>query len=273
MRDFSYYISEHLPENVSALIWDVFFASRKRGVSLPFHFPWIEKPGAFYVVWIELGDQAQVVAALLMKRFLLRNNKPAAMVGLVCVHPKERGKGLSKILLTTASMNAVNLGLKALVLWTQKPSVYESLGYVSVVREQLWNVSVPIKIVKQSNIDLVLEKTIELESGLPPYAFGARIYTLGSANAIVLNTIYGDTVAAWQGQTVDVAMLLFSALSENWLLNALPEDDLPSMLIAMGCKCDCSLGVHRMLGDSRILPMGIDETLSLLPTFRILQRI
>lgn len=273
MQDLSYCFSDHLPKNVHTLIWEVFFSSRQRGVSLPVHFPWVEQPGSFYSLWIELAGQDQVMAALLMKRFLLRNGKPAAMLGLVCVHPQARGQGLSRELLSAAGLKARELGLEALVLWTQKPGVYERLGYVSVAQEQLWDVSVPAHLVRHLDGSLVSEQIIELESGLPPFALGARRYTWGRAEAVVLQTASGDAVAAWEGKTEDVAQLLLSVLTDRWSLNALPQDDLPDVLMALGCVCHCLPGAHRMLGDCHVRPFGVGEVLSQLPSWRLLQRI
>lgn len=269
-----------MPPAVRGLVWDVFFSSRGRGVSLSAHFPWVDQPGSFHTVWLPWpGVPNAACAALVIKPGLGLGSECVALLGLVCVHPDFRGLGLSSQLLSAAVDVAHDLGFRALMLWTQMPGVYEPRGYVSVAQERLVQVQVPLDepCLKGQTLP-VCESGVPLAQGLPPFALSVQRWHTPQAQAVVLQTPSGLSLAQWSGPSDFVARLVLAALPSQWLLNALPEDDLPEVLSGLGCDCVALSGAHRMVlawDDAKVrLTGGAFVGFSRgLPAYRLLQRI
>lgn len=265
-----------MPPRAQTLVWDVFFKSRGRGASLAAHFPWIDRPDGFHTVWQQAADEPErAIAALVIKPGPWGQQGRAALLGLVCVHPDWRGQGVSADLLQGAMHAAHDLGIRALVLWTQMPALYERWGFVSVAQERLLQVSGVV------NLTLplpVVEQGVTLPEGLPPFALSAERWQTSAAQAVVLQTPGGMALADWRGPSEAVARLLMAAMPASWLLNALPQDDLPEVLVGVGCECVPLPGAHRMVlaWDEDKMPLAgveFDRVSMALAPCRLLHRI
>lgn len=265
-----------MPSGARALVWDVFFKSRGRGTSLAAHFPWIDEPDACHTLWLQAPNEPdRTCAALVIKPGPWGQQGCAALLGLVCVHPDWRGQGLSADLLEGAMHAAHDLGFRALVLWTQMPALYERWGFVSVAQERLVQVDgLPDKTLPVP----VVVPNVTLAEGLPPFALSAQRWEASAAQAVVLQTTGGMALADWVGPTDAVAHLLMAAMPGSWLLNALPQDDLPEVLAGLGCECAPLPGAHRMVlaWDEDTVPLtggAFDRVSMVLAPCRLLQRI
>jgi GNAT superfamily N-acetyltransferase len=265
-----------MPSGVRSLVWDVFFKSRGRGESLLAHFPWIDRPDGFHTLWLQAPDEPErAIAALVIKPGPWGQHGRAALLGLVCVHPDWRGQGLSADLLQEVMHVAHDLGFRALVLWTQMPALYENWGFASVAQERLLQVRGVVNLTLPLS---VVEQDVTLPEGLPPFALSAQRWQTSAAQAVVLQMPGGMALADWCGPSVAVAHLLMATMPAVWLLNALPQDDLPEVLVGMGCECSPVPGAHRMVlaWDEAKVPLAgveFDRVSMALAPCRLLHRI
>lgn len=228
MTDLSFSLRADPAPGFTALVWDVFFGERNRGLSLAQHFPWLgHDPEARYAC---LMDGHELVAGLVARRI---GATSTAAIGLVCVRASRRGRGLGRLLLDHSLAALDALGFTALTLWTGKPDVYRKQGFIVEDLGVLHTVqSCPPQETPRtarapwpSDVDA---------RGLPPFALSAVCYRSADAQAIVLTDPRGVAVAQWQGPDESVAALLMSSLPTPWRLHALDGDTLPTVLAARG---------------------------------------
>src|SRR6218665_3868352 len=121
-------VDDQPSQDYADLVWEVFFASRGRGLHLTRHFPGLDRvlPGQ----WFTLAKVGDTVAGGLCVREARDATGRVGSLGLVCVAPSFRGQGISAALLQRAIAEARKRGLAALRLWTGKPGVYQGHGFV-----------------------------------------------------------------------------------------------------------------------------------------------
>lgn len=122
-----YSVHEGVPPAAKALIWEVFFRSRGRGIDLSVHYPWIDQRDRVTSILISPdhgNEQATAAAALVIKEASLVAGRKIGLVGLVCVDEAFRGSGLGHKLVSAATEVARDKSFDTLVLWTGKPNVY-----------------------------------------------------------------------------------------------------------------------------------------------------
>lgn len=115
---------EGMPEEFRALAWDVFFASRGRGVSLDAHFPWLRGGGRNDRAWYL--TEAGLPAAMLCVRRGIIADTPFHAIGLVCTAAAFKRRGHATRLLRMALDNAGDLPV---LLWTGQHGFYTRLGF------------------------------------------------------------------------------------------------------------------------------------------------
>jgi len=205
------------PAGARQLFWDVFFASRGRGVDLHTHCPWLADPAATHC--ISLTDDGQIVAALALRERSVVGVGRIGLIGLVCVHEAWRGRGLSRQLLDAAVSQARDDGLADLLLWTAKPEVYATLGFEADRQEQFIQVDAPTR---ASTVPASSGPTPR-GPGLPPFATAAWDWATGDASLTTLDGPAGATLADWSGDWDGVFRLIDDALPRHWSVN-LPAD-------------------------------------------------
>jgi hypothetical protein len=244
----SFELTRHLPRDYEALLWQVFFVERGRGLGLDVHFPWLrdETCDAWYVC---LRDDGDLICGLTVKP--LPQHHRMAAVGLVCVQESHRGSGWGGRLLRLSMQALDDLGFDGLTLWTGKPAVYESLGF-AIEDEgrfgtvQWWSAACAAEC--SAKVARWPDRT-EAESsrrGLPAFAGYAQRLSRSDASAevVVLHDPQGVALAEWRGHDAEVAQLLAAVMPPHWRLNALQQDSLPTVLAAAGAIVD--------LADSRL---------------------
>lgn len=228
-----------LPAAYKDLLWEVFFAQRGRGISLAEHFP--ELTIEHSRLWCAfLHADGELLAGLVVKLQPISKSAHVGLIGLVCVQPAVRGRGLSTLLLQHTLDRLAAMGLAGVTLWTGKPGVYAKLGFKHDDPALFGTVSdLPRRAqALQMQPWPDRQERTGANRGLPPYAWYAqRISTAeGSASAIVIYDAAGAALAEWSGTDQAVADLLQSAMPSRWRFNALLGDQLPGVLASAGAR-------------------------------------
>ena len=268
------------PSAYRALLWDTFFVQRNRGVDLAVHFPWMgaEHESIRYGVLLVDGG---VVAGL-----VLRGHEPlsdgretrVASIGLVCVATTYRGRGLSANLLTETLNALKTLGFDAAILWTGKPTVYSTLGFAGMDRNEFGWIERPLSPARHvPDLHVTrwpdLQEAISQNRGLPPFALYAQRVTWAdqNASAILLFDSHGPAVAEWSGATEALAKMFTVVMPPRWRLNALNGDDLPIALEASGATVNLQPTRLQMWKSLRPRFEGINWSMKF--SLRVLDRI
>lgn len=224
-----------------ALVWDIFFASKNRGLTLQQHFPWLNTPNksTWYVV---AATEDGIIGGLAVREDENASERIAS-IGLVCVSPAHQQKGISSLLLGLAVEEAKSRGIAALRLWTTKPNVYIRHGFVLADTALFGWINKKNKITVDNRSthpdEWELSKTDENNHlGLPPFALHRNHWISKNATLTTLVDASGVIVTEWAGQAKNVALLLENVVPERARLNAIAEDILPNELKLMGWSCE-----------------------------------
>jgi GNAT superfamily N-acetyltransferase len=241
-------VHDAAPPAFASLCWDVFFASRGRGVSLHAHFPWLAAPRQ--ACFVTLASGADVLAGCAI-RFIAdaAAQRRGGALGLVCVDPRHRGRGHATRVLGRAVGHAASLGLADLVLWTSQPCVYARHGFQPDDDAVFGTIAMPSRAtaVAGQALERVDWPDAGDPRGLPPFAASGVRWRSPGASAIVLQGTDGPILAEWTGPDDDVAALLQQAMPASWRINALAADTLPQALAARGCTVDLAPTRLRMI--------------------------
>lgn len=260
--NFEVVLTAGVPDPIRVLLWDVFFSSRGRGVSLSVHFPWLDNEEDIFCIGIldsEPTRTKKVIAALVVKRIHLSTCRSIGLIGLVCVAEEWRGNGFSSQLMSEATNFGKKINLDALVLWTQKPDVY--IGHDFVLDGQDMFGYVRQRKVKHCDIAFSSEvwpdlASIRTQQGLPPFAKSGRLISTELASAVVLDAQDGSvTLAKWCGQNEDVVDLLESTLPDEWGINISEGDGLVLELQKRDFEVDLKPAAVRMVKNLKNSPM------------------
>lgn len=242
-----------IPKSSQALMWAIFFQSRSRGVSLACHFPWINDNENVYCITIEdsIGSNTnKTVATLALKHAKTMDGQSYGMLGLVCVHEKFRRNGLTSLMIERAIQMAVDLNWTALVLWTQKPKVYEGHGFVIDGQELFANVlnkSASITIEKFNSRFTLQDNNLLSLKGLPSFATGLELLESDCATALLLKMESGFSVAEWSGDKNQVVDLLTKFMPKYWGINFIHGDELIEALMKKGLELKLESTSTRMV--------------------------
>ena len=236
--------STGVPKASRDLIWEVFFRSRHRGVSLEVHFPWINDRIITHCLSVDgdaVNGQKTSLASLVLKAIQSAAGEWFGLVGLVCVAPQSRGNGLSSKLVSSAIEVGHTLGWKGLMLWTRSPEIYAGQGF-SIENQELFG---SVEGIQTASSDRSIktqswptEKDCSLQRGLPPFASVATQYVRDGASVIVLQTPLGPTVAEWDGPAILVANILTETMPGRWFLNARTGDSIVGALSEQNFRCE-----------------------------------
>lgn len=215
-------VSDWIRPDAIHLMWRVFFASRNRGVSPEFHFPWIHDKHGLHCVctYAETSQPPVVVAALVLRQRALEQGGRIGLIGLVCVAEEFRGRGLSTQLLELAIKQAKSLQLSHLVLWTTKPEVYEKLGFQVDSTDMFGTVKrrrashAPRSAAHATNAVVVTPL-----DGAPAFAREVVRYATATATITVCKSSTTETLVAHTGSMDEVMALIDQVMPDEWNLN------------------------------------------------------
>lgn len=225
------------PKQLLELMWDVFFQSKHRGISLQANFPWLEKV-TDHVWYVTLRDGLNVVGGLCVKEtgdVSAQEGCKVASIGLVCIDPKFRGQGYAKVILQAAIEEAKKRNYDALTLWTSKHDVYAPQGF-RLNDDGLFgtiDLSSCIKSESSSTATL-LRQRFPAQLGLPPFAKSGFTMTYEDAQVVFIEDNNGIILADWSGSLENVVELLIAMPEKQWRINAHQGDELLERLAERG---------------------------------------
>ncbi|MGX9695807.1 GNAT family N-acetyltransferase [Janthinobacterium lividum] len=214
-------------EALKALFWEVFFQSKNRGVTLQRHFPWLSAaPNGVIFAEARIGTVTVGGLVLREKQYPLgERTLRIAMIGLVCVAQRERGKGIANSMLEAIVAHAREQQLDYLTLWTSQYSVYEKHGFQVAdrwmygwVRGGEGNDQQPF----EPDSNLVPDTSLPL----PPFAHAVYCYRDPVCSMVVLEDTHGAIVTAYDGLPAAAASAMVRHLPSYWRLNVLAQDSI-----------------------------------------------
>ena len=221
-------VSDCIPPDAIRLMWQVFFASRNRGISPEFHFPWIHDRHNLNCVCtvVDDGSIRTTAAALILRHRPHSSGKKLGLIGLVCVAEKFRGLGLSTRLLEQTVELAKSQQLSHLVLWTTKPEVYEKLGFEADSTDMFGLVTrigsraSEVELTKNAAVGPVKEALLD---GAPAFAKEVvRYSSFNGASISVCKSNSTQTLVEHAGPMDLVINLIDQVMPDTWNLNV-PE--------------------------------------------------
>ncbi len=264
-------VTSGVPAAARELMWEVFFASRGRGVSLPAHFPWIENTDKVFCISLldaHFPKGEKVIGALVVKMVDVSMHQQVGFVGLVCVAEDWRGKNLSSRLLLEATKLGQDLHLQALVLWTQKPNVYTGQDFVTDGQEFFGSA---LRGKKSTNtmaftsVGWPDSADIHNQQGLPPFSSSGKLISTEHAKVVIVESLDGGvTLVKWIGRKEDVADLLECALPDKWGVNISECDALVAELRKRQFKIDLKPAAVRMVKNLKKPPITLSNTIEFL---------
>ena len=248
MAEPTFMLTQVLTQGYRHLLWQTFFAERQRGFSLEDHFLRLAQPDeAIRYGVLEVGHET--IAGMTVRKLppAAGSTQPpqAAALGMVCVACPHRGQGLATQLLKQSMAALATQGINAFTLWTGKPTVYQSLGFVPADLGLLaWVKGLP-NLAGDESVAWARcwpdaqERDLQ-RRGLPPFALGAqRVSTPDrGASAVLLSDPRGFAVAEWSGPTGAVVDLLAGLMPPAWRLHAIAGDELPTELARRGAQVE-----------------------------------
>lgn len=234
-------IAVGVPDKARDLIWDCFFVEAGRGTQFKRHLPWCDDEG---VCTVMLCKENHVTATAILRPAL---QPEVAMIGYVCVERTQRGQGHGRTLMYLLNMAVDDLGYRAAILWTSKPAVYLDQGYEAIVRDRSVRVTGTPQVVPMRVPATTHDWTEVGTIGLPAFATKVLCYRSKKARAVVAEGGRVATLLDWQGDPIDVAMLLMSLGCTDWYVNLDASDPLPAKLTTHGFHVIESEGAFTMV--------------------------
>lgn len=217
-----------VPLDFRRLVWQEFYTSRQRGISLEVHSPWIDHPVDILCVTArDTHHHGRLLGGLVLKLCQSEAGDRFGMVGYVCVDPQFRYHGIGKELLRTTIRSARDEGCIGLMLWSQSPGTYFSSGFICDQREMLIRYP-PIRMARPKH-DICISQSVlhgQCQRGLPAFASSVSRYESPAASVLVMQTPAGPSVAEWIGEDTSVIELIGAIFQEPWWLNALAGDSI-----------------------------------------------
>lgn len=212
-------------EALKALFWDVFFQSKNRGVTLQRHFPWLsEASNAGIFAEARIGTVTVGGLVLREKQYQLGEcTLRIAMIGLVCVAQRERGKGIASSMLEAIIAHAREQQFDYLTLWTSQYSVYEKHGF-QVADRWMYGWVRDAEGNDQQSFEPDGKLVLDTSLPLPPFARAVYCYRDPVCSMVVLEDAHGAIVTAYDGLPAAAASAMVRHLPSCWRLNVLAQD-------------------------------------------------
>lgn len=223
------------------VVWDVFFESKNRGISLLRHFPWLSNDDnlAYYMV-AEL--EGQVIGGLAVRKWVgsaASYQVKIGLIGLVCIAPVFRGRGFATALMNATLKQASYEGFDALTLWTEKSFLYKRYGFVEAdiwtygwahrnctSQATAFSSSVSIKLVERPS------------APIPPYALSTHELIGAQSLVFLVKDLIGWIVTGYSGNVKEAASAMSRALPRDWRINLERDDMLFDELKRQGYDLD-----------------------------------
>ena len=224
------------------VVWEVFFQSKNRGISLLRHFPWIANGDdlAYYMV-AEL--EGQVIGGLAVREWvggsIYSHKVKIGLIGLVCIAPIFRGRGISNALVDATLKQAADDGFDVLTLWTGKPDLYRRHGFVNA---DIWTygwvrrtqIRQPRALLLNCSANLVEKPS----APIPPFALSTHEMIGAQSSVFLVKDSTGWIVTGYLGDVREAVSSMRAILPENWRVNLEKGDILLDELKNQGYDLD-----------------------------------
>lgn len=224
------------------VVWEVFFQSKNRGISLLRHFPWISNgdDSAYYMV-AEL--EGQVVGGLAVREWVggsIHSHKvKTGMIGLVCISPMFRGRGIVSTLVDATLKQAADDGFDALTLWTGKPDLYRQHGFVEAdIWTYGWARRTHLRRPRAILMDCSAKLVERPSAPIPPFALSTHELIGAQSSVFLVKDSAGWIVAGYIGDVKEAASSIRATLPENWRVNLEKGDILRDELNNLDYRLD-----------------------------------
>lgn len=225
-----------LSGSLKKIFWDVFFVSKNRGISLAHHFPWLEDSTSNIIFCEALVDSVVVGGLVIRNNTYLSGNRTIkiASIGLVCVRPEYRGKGVAKALLNAAIEYSKEKQLDYLTLWTSQHAVYSKHGFQL---KDPWLFGWVEKSDTTPQIEVSEHWVANQNLPLPPYALRIFEQITDQFHIVLVEDKLGFIVVNYEGNANAAATAMLATLPNRWRLNATQGDLIIDYLKKSAC-CD-----------------------------------
>lgn len=251
-----------LPERFRALAWQTFFASRRRGISLEAHFPWLaDADGRTVAIVARVADAAAAMLVVRNGRLKVEGTSCAiAAIGLVCTDPTWRGRGLASTLIEAALAEGSTRADVAL-LWTRQAAFYERLGFrtadpMSTGIARLATSSLSHSAVEGRFADSALATSAIFAGrrGVPPFIEQVRVFATGDDTVAIGEAAAGGppVLLGWEGDPDRILQLVAEVAPPAIRWNGTDCDALTAAAIRAGHTLDLApveLAMWRPLTD------------------------
>ena len=223
------------------VVWDVFFQSKNRGISLARHFPWISNgdDSAYYMV-AEL--EGQVVGGLAVREWvgsIHSHQVKIGLIGLVCIAPVFRGQGIASTLVDATLKQAADDGFDALTLWTGKSALYRRHGFVEA---DIWTYGWVRRTHIRRPRALLTDRSAKLverpSAPIPPFALSTYELLGAQSSVFLVKDSTGWIVTGYRGNVKEAASSMRSTLPGDWRINLEKDDILLEELKCLGYDLD-----------------------------------
>lgn len=224
------------------VVWDVFFQSKNRGISLLRHFPWMSNgDGSAYYMVAEL--EGQVVGGLAVREWvgssIYSQKVKTGLIGLVCIAPIFRGRGIANTLVDATLKQAADDGFDTLTLWTGTPDLYKRHGFVEAdIWTYGWARRTHIGRPKVLLMDCSAKLVERPSAPVPPFALSTYELIGAESSVFLVKDSTGWIVTGYIGNVKDAASSIGVILPENWRVNLEKDDILGDELIDLGYCLD-----------------------------------
>lgn len=200
------------------MAWNIFFVSKERGISFEHHFPALSFDETTWSVEVNKGKE--VIGGLVVKERTVTSNNETIIIGcigLVCVEPCFRGRGIANQMFDTAIEESLKRGYSALTLWTSQHHIYKNKGFV--LYDNTIHGSIRFTSTKEPSLLNITSTTFPSNLGVPPFARLGKIFCSKNIEVKALWDDEGGIIVDWQGSDVDVYNLIHCIFSESFRIN------------------------------------------------------
>jgi GNAT superfamily N-acetyltransferase len=232
----------HTPdETYLTMVWQEFFVSRGRGLTLGAHFPWITgaDPPCTFVTLARAGEVVGGLTVIDRSAAMSEETGRIGAIGLVVVRPDVRGRGYSGLLLKRAIDSARDSRYVGLTLWTSKHAVYSPYGFELADEGMFGTVLNASPTAQETSIFSRSPREADdgfVSPGLPPFARDIARIRHRRCTLVVLSDGRSDILAQAEGSLSEVADALTSLMPRNWMLNSTRGDPLIEELESRGLQ-------------------------------------
>jgi len=236
-------VSHTSDETYLAMVWQEFFLSRGRGLTLGAHFPWISgtDPSGVFVTLARGGKVVGGLALIDRSSAMSKEAGRVAAIGLVVVRPDMRGRGYSGLLLKRAIDLAKESNYVGLTLWTSKHAVYSPYGFELADEAVFGTVRNASPAAEETSILVRCRHEDDDRSiypGIPPFARDMARIRHRTCALVVLSDGKDDMLAETEGPLSEVADALTSLMPRHWMLNSTRGSPLLGELESRGLQLD-----------------------------------